>query len=84
MFGATPPWMNFLLGANDKFVTPQNPFQGQAPRTSYGTPRPVQKVTQPSQPGPNIGRMTRDPNAIPTPNMGILPALFNPGAGQVY
>lgn len=83
MFGATPPWMNFLLGANDKYITPQNPYQGQMPRTSYGTPRMPAKVAQPSQQGPNIGRMTRNVDGVPTPNMGILPPLFNPGMNEV-
>ncbi len=69
MLGVTPPWANFLLGANDKYI---------APRTSYGTPKPTPKYTPPSTPGPIVGRMTKGVNDTPTPNMGILPALFNP------
>ena len=72
MFGMTPPWLNFLMGANDKIV---NPNLG---RTSYGTPRPITpnaKQVVPSQQGPSIGKMTRSSLDIPTPNMGYGGAL---------
>jgi hypothetical protein len=88
MLAATPPWMNFLLGANDKIVN-QN-----LGRTSYGTPRPATpnaKQVIPSQQGPSIGRMTRGYMDTPTPNMGIggpalppMQQLWNPNTSEVY
>ena len=65
MVGVTPPWANFIAGANDKIVNP--------PRTSYGTPKPTPKYEPPSTPGPRAGQMRRNPDGIPAPNMGILP-----------
>lgn len=72
MFGMTPPWANFLAGASDKVI---NPVPPSIPRTSYGRPILSNQKPAPSIQGPNVGRMTRNPLADPTPNMGYGGAL---------